>query len=338
MAITLKGIFDISLGGFPCIRGYAKLGDLSKISKPDEGFQRDLITKHKTEIENFLKDSNYLFFPEVILSCSLKYDFSKKGAISGLNPISTKPVNSSNQMPKALENKIISLKQKYPSWGARRIKFQYDLPCHFNTVHNVIKRHKMLVRIKPKPQPCKRFQRKHVDSMWQGDTFQFRISDVGKVYVTGFTDDCSRYRVKSKAYLHKGADESVNALQHALKRGRIPREIYLDNGKQFIAKDFKKESEKYGIKLIFGKPYHPRGRGKIEAYHKALYRELISLKQFKSLSDFRKELWKFDNQYNKWRKQEILGWNTPASVYNNKKYFNKQRKLLKKRTEIRATN
>ena len=33
--------------------------------------------------------------------------------ISGLNPISTKPVNSSNQMPKALENKIISLKHKY---------------------------------------------------------------------------------------------------------------------------------------------------------------------------------------------------------------------------------
>ena len=58
----------------------------------------------------------------------------------------------------------------------------------------------------------------------------------------------------------------------------------------------------------------------------------------KSLSDFRKELWKFDNQYNNWRKQEILGWNNPASVYNNKKYFNKQRKLLKKRTEIRATN
>ena len=80
---------------------------------------------------------------------------------------------------------------------------------------------------------------------------------------------------------------------------------------------------KYGIKLIFGKPHHPRGRGKIEAYHKALYRELISLKQFKSLSDFRKQLWKFDNQYNNWRKQEILGWNTPASVYNNRdRYLN----------------
>lgn len=31
--IKLKGLFDISLGGFPCIRGYAKFGDLANISK-----------------------------------------------------------------------------------------------------------------------------------------------------------------------------------------------------------------------------------------------------------------------------------------------------------------
>jgi len=261
----------------------------------------------------------------------------KISGISGLNPSSTKPVNSSNQMPKALENKIISLKQKYPSWGARRIKHQFNLPIHWTSVHRVLKKHGLLIRVKAKPQPCKRFARHHVDSMWQGDTFQFRIHDVGKVYVTGFNDDCSRYRIKSKSYLNKDADSAVNCLQWALRNGRIPRQIYLDNGKQFVSKKFEKEAAKHGIKLIFGKPYHPRGRGKIEAYHKALYRELISLKQFKSLSDFRKQLWKFDNQYNNWRKQEVLGWNTPASVYFNKKYFNKQRKVMKKRTNVLLT-
>ena len=266
-----------------------------------------------------------------------KSSYEKYG-FDGLKPKKSGSKKPKHKIKSSMEDRIIKLKQKYPHWGARRIKHQFDLPVHWKTAHNVIKRHGMLIRIKSKPQPCKRFQRKHVDSMWQGDTFQFRIKDVGKVYVTGFNDDCSRYRVKSKVYLHKGAVESVNCLQWALRNGRVPKQIYLDNGKQFIAKDFKKEAAKYGIKLIFGKPYHPRGRGKIEAYHKALYRELISLKKFKSLSDFRKDLWKFDNQYNNWRKQEILGWNTPSSVYLNKKYFNKQRELLKKRTEIRATN
>jgi hypothetical protein len=66
-------------------------------------------------------------------------------------------------------------------------------------------------------------------SHYQGDTFQFRIRGVGKVYVTGFTDDCSRYRVKSKVYLHKDAPLAVNALYWALRPRRTPREIYLDN-------------------------------------------------------------------------------------------------------------
>jgi len=119
----------------------------------------------------------------------------------------------------------------------------------------------------------------------------------GKVYVTRFTDDCSRYRVKSKVYLHKDAASAVNALQWALRAGRIPREIYLDNGKQFVSKLFKAEAKKHSIKLIFGRPYHPRGRGKIERYHQTLYRELIALRDFHSISHFKRELWNFDRRH-----------------------------------------
>ena len=188
----------------------------------------------------------------------------RTGGVQTLKPRKPGPEKGTNPIPEKLEDRILSLKQKHPSWGARRIKYQYNLPCHWMTVHRVIKRHGMLIRIKPKPQPpSKRFQRKHVDSMWQGDSFQFRISGEGKVYVTGFTDDRSRFRVKSGAYRHKSAKESIDALRRALRRGRVPREVYLDNGKQFIAKEFKAELARYHIKPIFGRPYHPRGRGKI---------------------------------------------------------------------------
>ncbi len=228
-----------------------------------------------------------------------------------------------------MERRIIQLKKKYPAWDARRIKHQFDLPCSWRTVHRILKRHGFLIRVKAKPQPAgKRFQRRHVDSMWQGDTFQFRIRGVGKVYVTGFIDDCSRYRVKSKVCLHKDAASAVNALRWALRAGRIPREIYLENGKQFVSKVFKAEAQKHGIKLIFGRPYYPKGHGKIEHYHKTLYQKLIALKMFPSLSHFKHELWNFDHQYNTWRKQEILGWLTPALVYHNEINFNKDRKHI----------
>lgn len=251
-----------------------------------------------------------------------KSAYRHKG-VEGLKPKPTIAKHLRHAMSKALEKRILELKQKHPSWGARRIKYQYDIPVSWRSAHRVIKANGMLIRIKPKPQPCKRFQRTHVDSMWQGDTFQFRIKDVGKVYVTGFTDDCSRYRVNSGAYLNKDANASVHCLKIALNKGRTPREIYLDNGGQFIDAEFKAAAEEHDIKLIFGKPYHPRGRGKIEAYHKALYRELILAIRFKSLEHFKQELRKFDKKYNHWRKQEIHGWKTPEKIYNDPRYFNK---------------
>jgi putative transposase len=249
----------------------------------------------------------------------------RKGGLNSLEPKRRGPRRRPpNSTKKRMEEGILALKQKHPSWGARRIKYQYDLPCHWTTVHRIIKRHGMLIRIKAKPQPSKRFQRYHVDSMWQGDSFEFRIANVGRVYVTGFTDDRSRYRVRSGAYLNKSAKESIDALRRALRKGRIPREMYLDNGKQFIAKEFKAELAKYHIRPIFGKPYHPRGRGKIEGYHKALWNELITQVRFSSLNHFKRELSKFDRRYNYWRKSQALGWKTPASIYNDKRYFNKK--------------
>lgn len=248
------------------------------------------------------------------------------GGVVGLTPKSTAPKRLANSTPESLTERIVRLKQKHPCWGARRIKFQYGLPVHWKTVHNVIRREGLLVRVKAKPQPSRRFQRKHADSLWQADTFEFRIRGVGKVYVTGYTDDRSRYRLVSKAYLHKSKNEAVNSLQWALRNGRIPKAIYLDNGKQFIAKDFKNEAKKHNIKLIYGKPHNPQGRGKIEGYHKILHRELITQIEFKSLSHFRKELHKFDRKYNHWRKQQTHGWQTPAEIYNNPQYFNQDYK------------
>ncbi len=254
----------------------------------------------------------------------------RRGGTAGLTLHKPGPKKGTNSIPNNLRTKIIRLKHRHPSWGARRIKYQYDLPCHWTTVHRVIKSNGMLVRVKSKPHPSKRFQRRHVDSMWQGDTFQFRISGTGKVYVTGFTDDRSRFRITSKAYLHKSAIEAVDALRNALNKGRIPREIYLDNARQFTSKEFKAELAKYHIRPIYGKPYHPRGRGKIERYHEVLWRELITQVRFSSLSHFRRELRKFDRRYNYWRKSQALGWKIPASVYNDKRYFGKRARHMPK--------
>jgi hypothetical protein len=143
-------------------------------------------------------------------------------------------------------------------------------------------------------------------------------SGVGKVYVTGFTDDCSHYRVRSKVYLYKDAASAVNALQWALRNGRI----------SIVQSRISKTRYQTDLRpsVSYTWTYHTRGRCKIERYHKIFYRELIALKQFHALSHFRRELWNFDRRYNNWCNQEILEWMTRASVYNNESNFNKNRK------------
>lgn len=71
--MILSGILHTSLGGFTVIRGVAPLGELARCSRFDGAYQRNLIETHKEEIERFLDDRQYLFFPEVVLSASLRF-------------------------------------------------------------------------------------------------------------------------------------------------------------------------------------------------------------------------------------------------------------------------
>jgi hypothetical protein len=85
--MILRGLLDQSLGGFVCVRGYAPLGELARASHADFDYQRDLIKIHRETVILFLKNRKNLFFPEIILSCALAYDFSKPRASTGMAPL-----------------------------------------------------------------------------------------------------------------------------------------------------------------------------------------------------------------------------------------------------------
>jgi hypothetical protein len=72
--VKLRGILDFSLGNFLCLRGFAPLGVLYDISEPAASIQRDLINEHRDEMTAFLRQGEYLFFPELILCTTLLPD------------------------------------------------------------------------------------------------------------------------------------------------------------------------------------------------------------------------------------------------------------------------
>ncbi len=114
--MILSGILHHSLGGFTVIRGVAPLGELARCTRFDPAYQRNLIETHRSEIEQFLDDQQDLFFPEVVLSASLKFDYAKargkqvaplgdlfagKGFTSNVDGLSVRIVKT--KLPKGLE-------------------------------------------------------------------------------------------------------------------------------------------------------------------------------------------------------------------------------------------
>lgn len=85
--MVLRGILDRSLSSQLCIRGFAPIKELARISKADYKYQRNPIYLQEKEISTFLDEEEYLFFPEVILSYQIKYDTTLKGADKSLTPI-----------------------------------------------------------------------------------------------------------------------------------------------------------------------------------------------------------------------------------------------------------
>lgn len=70
--MRLTGIIDFTMDNFLCIRGFAPMLELAEISKADENIQRDLDKSHREDMEAFLADGRFTFFPEVILGTNMK--------------------------------------------------------------------------------------------------------------------------------------------------------------------------------------------------------------------------------------------------------------------------
>lgn len=80
----LKGTLSNTFGGFLTIRGTASFSDIVALSSPKE-YQRETLPEHLLDIEKFYDRGEAVFFPEVILSLELKYNFNANdiGTLNG---------------------------------------------------------------------------------------------------------------------------------------------------------------------------------------------------------------------------------------------------------------
>lgn len=84
--MVIRGILENCLNGQLCIRGFAPIKELARISKADYRYQRGLIDD-RHDIIDFLEKQTYLFFPEIILGYKFKHDFNGKTKTEPLEAI-----------------------------------------------------------------------------------------------------------------------------------------------------------------------------------------------------------------------------------------------------------
>lgn len=70
--MILRGVIEHTFGGALCFRGFARIGDLAKISKSKETYQRVADKKRASDILEFLKNSEFRFFPELIFGLNFE--------------------------------------------------------------------------------------------------------------------------------------------------------------------------------------------------------------------------------------------------------------------------
>tara|TARA_Y100000310_G_C20353254_1_gene655403 strand:- start:341 stop:727 length:387 start_codon:yes stop_codon:yes gene_type:complete len=120
------------------------------------------------------------------------------------------------------------------------------------------------------------------------------------------------------SFIHATGENSAIGLQKAINKHGAPKELVSDNGSHFkkthskktACKPVKEVEQKYGIKHIFIRAYHPQSNGKIERWfgsykgefprmnHKPVY-DCLSWVQY----------------YNFERIHQSLGYETPAHIY-----------------------
>ena len=106
--MIIRGILDNSLNGQLCMRGFAPIRELARISKADYSYQRKLIDR--SDISDFLEKGTYLFFPEIILGYKIKHSFGKSKNNDSLSQTPLSEIQKGNNFKSNFDKTQIKVK------------------------------------------------------------------------------------------------------------------------------------------------------------------------------------------------------------------------------------
>jgi transposase InsO family protein len=225
------------------------------------------------------------------------------------------------------ERRVIELRHEHPCWGPRKLRKLLQtssapgpLPS-VSTISAILKRAGLIEPEESlKRREFTRFEAAAPNLMWQMDfKGPFRYAQ-GRCHPLTVVDDHSRYALGVTALAGESSEVTRPAVIEIFRRYGIPQTMLLDNGSCWglgdgIYTEFSAWLVRLGIRVSFGRPYHPQTRGKNERFNRTLKEEAIAGRWYSCMQQCQEEFNEFMLRYNCVRPHEALEMDVPANRY-----------------------
>jgi len=241
--------------------------------------------------------------------------------VAGIAERSRRPANSPRQTARELEDKVVVLRQRYPDWGARKLRVRLQdegVTLTRSTIHRILLRHDLLHPGDRHRPAVERFERACPNELWQMD-FKSPKGWNASVGPLSVIDDHSRYVIVLQALGSTRAELVREQLESAFASCGVPQAMLMDHGTpwwswagpQAAVTGLGLWLMKQGIGLHWSGIGHPQTQGKVERFHGELERAL----RYRGWQDKPRQQWldEFRWEHNHLRPHEALDMGTPAS-------------------------
>jgi putative transposase len=236
-----------------------------------------------------------------------------------------------NRTPVEVEQALMQMRARHPSWGARKLLHQVGLAApalrlpHESTVCEMLKRNGMITA-RPRRRAIGHPGRPSAvvscpNDAWSADfKGQFRLGDGRYCYPLTVTDNYSRYLLECKALAGTLLEPTRAAFTRLFKEHGLPRRIKTDNGVPFAGATLGRLSRlsvwwlRLGVLPELSEPGKPQQNGRHERMHKTLKDEATKPPGGNAQAQQRK-FNVFRREYNEVRPHEALDMSTPAHLY-----------------------
>lgn len=253
--------------------------------------------------------------------------------VEGFFPDSRRPRSSPARLPTALEDVLVRVrKQEHDAgwdYGADAVLMRLEerreelwppdraLPSRA-TINRVFEARGLLAKT-PQRRPrrrYRRFERDHVNGLWQFDGFEYVLGSGAKAVVLHLTDDCSRVDLALQAVVSENGADIWATFCLAVQRYGLPAQVLTDNGSAFSGKrrgwlsDFERRLGDLDVQAISSSVSHPQTCGKNERAHQRVQKWLHRQPRPATQAALQQLLDTYREQFNN-RRNRVLNQLTP---------------------------